>query len=288
MMGLGAPLAVVANDAGAANIILAWLSAEDLSGIRAVMMGPALALWKGRFGDAPCASSIEEALDGAAALLSGTGWASDGEHRARKAARALDLPSVAVIDHWVNYPDRFVHDGETILPDRVWVTDPYALAEARRTLPGTPSEERPNLYLSSQAAAAGPLPPTGDVLFVAEPARSDWGRDSAGEFQALDYFMAHRAAIGLGAARVRVRPHPSDSAGKYDAWIAAHPGAALDLSPDMATALRPASTVVGMNSFAMVIALVSGRRTICALPPWAPPWRLPHDGVVHLSRLKAD
>jgi hypothetical protein len=288
MMGLGAPLAIVANDAGAANIILSWLSVEDLAEVRAVMAGPALALWKSRFGDAPCVSSMDEALDGAAALLSGTGWASDVEHRARKAARDLDLLSVAVIDHWVNYPDRFVRDGETVLPDRIWVTDAYALAEARRTLPGTPSEERPNLYLSGQAEAAGPLPPAGDVLFAAEPARSNWGRDSAGEFQTLDYFMAHRAAIGLGAAPVRVRPHPSDPAGKYDAWIAAHPGAAVDRSPDMATALRPASTVVGMNSFAMVIALAAGRQTICALPPWSPPWRLPHEGVLHLSRLGSD
>lgn len=288
MMGLGAPLAIVANDAGAANIMLAWMSEEDLPDVRAVMTGPAAALWKARFGDAPCAASVDEALDGAATLLSGTGWASDVEHRARKAARTLGLPSVSVIDHWVNYPDRFVRDGETVLPDLVWVTDSYALAEARRALPATPSEERPNLYLSSQAEAAGPLPPSGDVLFVTEPARSDWGRGLAGEFQALDYFMAHRAAAGLDAARVRVRPHPSDPAGKYDAWIAAHPGAALDPSPDMASALRPASTVVGMNSFAMVIALAAGRQTICALPPWAPSWRLPHDGVLHLSRLSAN
>lgn len=288
MMGLGAPLAIVANDAGAANIILAWVSEKDLPDIRAVMTGPAADLWKARFGDAPCASSIDEALDGAATLLSGTGWASDLEHRARKAARALVLPSVAVIDHWVNYPDRFIRNGETVLPDLVWVTDSYALAEARRALPGTPSEERPNLYLSSQADAAGPVPPAGDVLFVTEPARSDWGRGRAGEFQALDYFMAHREAAGLGARRVRVRPHPSDPAGKYDAWLSANPGTALDRSPDMASGLRSASTVVGMNSFAMVIALAAGRQTICALPPWAPPCRLPHEGVFHLSGLRTD
>lgn len=284
-MGLGTPLAIVANDAGAANIILAWMSEEDLADVRAVMTGPAAALWKARFGDTPRAASAEEALDGAAGLLSGTGWASDVEHRARKAARTLGLPSVAVIDHWVNYLDRFVREGETVLPDLVWVTDPYALAEARRVLPTTPSEERPNLYLSRQAEAAGPCPRSGDVLFVAEPARSDWGRGLAGEFQALDYFMAHRAVVGLDAALVRVRPHPSDRAGKYDAWISSHPGTALDQSPDMASALRPASTVVGMSSFAMVIALAAGRQTICALPPWAPPWRLPHQGVLHLAGL---
>jgi len=285
MMGLPTPLAVVAHDAGAANLIIAWFQAEPqpLHGVRPVMEGPAARLWAQAFPDGPTPLGLEAALDGAEALLSGTGWASDLEHRARAEAQRRGLPSVAVIDHWVNYRMRFQRGGEEILPDRVWVTDAYAVAEAARALPELEAELKPNLYLQAQAAAAGPPPERGDVLFVLEPARDDWGRHQPGEFQALDWFWRHKERLAPSGAPLRLRPHPSDPPRKYDAWLAAHPGAALDTSSDMAEALKGASTVVGLQSAALVIALAAGRRAITALPPWAPPCPLPHAEIERLG-----
>lgn len=283
MMGLPTPLAIVAHDAGAANIILAWISEHDLPSLRPVMQGPALALWRARFGDASLFVTSEEALDGAAALLSGTGWASKVEHDARRAAVARTLPSIAVIDHWVNYRERFRRDGEELLPSSLWVTDHYAVTEARRTMPEVPVIEQPNLYLRRQVEAAGPRPVNGDLLFVSEPARDDWGKGVAGEFQTLDYLVAGRAAAGVDTtAPLRIRPHPSDSSAKYDTWISEHPGSRLDTSPDLAQALRDASWVAGLQSFALVVAMEAGRPAICALPPAAPKCRLPHTGLIHL------
>ncbi len=284
-MGLPAPLAVAAHDAGAANIILAWLAAEGLAGIRPVMAGPAEALWKAQF-PTTALMELDSALDGAAALLSGTGWASDLEHDARRHARAAGIRSVAVIDHWVNYRARFSRHGLEALPDEIWVTDRHALAEAARALPELPARVQPNLYLDQQAAAAGPRPAEGDLLFVAEPARSDWGRGVPGEFQTLDYLAAHRAAAGIPpAVPLRIRPHPSDPLGKYNGWIGAHAGSSLDTSPDLAAALSSARWVAGLQSFALVVAMASGRPAICALPPWAPPCPLPHADLVQLASL---
>lgn len=285
MMDLAGPVAVVAHDAGAANIILAWLDEAEARKVRPAMAGPAARLWEARF---PAVSLLKpaDALDGAATLLSGTGWASSLEYDARRAARDAGIRSVAVIDHWVNYRARFLRDGEELLPDAIWVTDAYALAEARRTLPEVPVEQHPNLYVAQQAAAAGPRPQAGDLLFVCEPARSDWGQGVPGEFQTLDYLAANRAAAGISTdAKLRIRPHPSDLPGKYDAWIAAHPGSTLDASADMAAALQGAAWVAGLQSFALAIALEAGRPAICALPPAAPPCALPHADIVHLRRM---
>jgi hypothetical protein len=74
MIDLPAPLAVVCHDAGAANIILSWLKASPGLDVRPAMAGPAAALWQRIFADRPLLPSVEDALDGAAALLSGTGW----------------------------------------------------------------------------------------------------------------------------------------------------------------------------------------------------------------------
>ncbi|MFO1266725.1 MAG: hypothetical protein U1F67_08105 [Rubrivivax sp.] len=229
------PLAVVCHDAGACNVILPWLRRAGMR-LRPVMGGPAARLFES-FRAHPCAAAaagtgnainaidasvasvasvasdeaLAAALDGAAMLLSGTGWASDLEHRARRMARERGVFSAAVIDHWVNYAMRFERGGETVWPDEFWVTDEHALAIARGTFPGRVVRCFDNLYLRAEVAGVAPLPATPRVLVALEPARSDWGRGVPGEFQALDHFMRERVAAGIAAdVPVRCSPHPSD------------------------------------------------------------------------------
>ncbi len=287
---LPAPLAVVCHDAGAANHVLAWLEAARPQ-CRAYVEGPAAHLWQQRRPPCRSAASLQEALDGAVALLSGTGWASDLEHDARRAARERGIPSVAVIDHWTNYEMRFERHGRTVLPDEIWVTDEHALAEARRCFPGLTVRQQPNHYLQAQLRDIAPLDQAGpDLLVVLEPARSTCGRDNAGqgEFQALNYLAANLPLLALSAgAAIRLRPHPSDAPGKYDAWIEghAHLDARLDDAPTLSDAISHCASVAGCESYALVLALATGRRVVCTLPPWAPPSRLPQPGLVQLSHL---
>ncbi|QUL37344.1 hypothetical protein [Erythrobacter sp. JK5] len=277
------PLAVAMHDAGAANMIAAWVAAASAPPERVIAAGPAAAIWRARFGADVALSDDADALDGMACLLSGTGWASDVEHRARVAAAQVEIHSVAVIDHWVNYAMRFERDGAVELPDCIWVGDDDAVAIARVEFPTVTVEQQPNHYLAEQAHAAGPVPEDGDVLFLLEPARSDWGKDRPGEFQALDYLMERRKAAGIPAnTPIRLRPHPSDPAGKFDPWIAEHPGTALDTARAMGSALAQARWVVGMNSAGLVVALEAGRTVISALPPHAPPCVLPQSAITRL------
>lgn len=292
MDALARPLAVAVHDAGAANMIAAWAAHAAAPPDRVIAAGPGRVIWQQYFGDAVPIMADPAAIAGMATLVSGTGWASDLEHRARIAAAGQGVHCVAVIDHWVNYAMRFERAGARHWPDLVWVGDAEAAALARTALPGIAVEQHANTYHAQQADAAGPCPATGDALFVAEPARSDWGRERSGEFQALDFFMAQRGVLGMTAGTpVRIRPHPSDLPGKYEGWIAAQreseSGSAItiDTAPDMAAALRVARWVVGMNSAALVIALAAGRHVVSALPPHAPPCVLPHRGIVKLATL---
>ncbi len=282
-------VAVVCHDAGACNLILPWLQQPGLH-VRAVMQGPALALWRVRFGAAPVCSSLEEALAGVQLVLTGTGWASTLEHDARVLAQRLQLRSAAVIDHWVNYPQRFVFHGQQQWPDEFWLTDEMAVTLACQYFPQHQLRCYAAVYLQEQVQAITPLHPgQGDVLLVMEPMRSDWGRGVAGEWQALDYFVQMRGAAGIPQQqRVRLRPHPSDPPGKYDAWLARHPGVVLDAHPSLAQAMNGARWVVGCESYAMVVALAAGRQVWSSLPPWAPACRLPHTGVQRLASLAGE
>lgn len=287
---LASPLAVVCHDAGATNLILPWLDLDRIE-VRAFLQGPAERLWHERFGRRSRVATLDEALGGAALLLSGTGWASDLEHRARVHARAQGLRSVAVIDHWVNYAPRFQRDGHRVLPDEIWVTDAEAFALARATFPEHDVRLQPNLYLRAQVERMAPSPDPEvhqTVLVVLEPVRDDWGRGRPGEFQALDYLVAQAPALGLRTPlHLRLRPHPSDPPGKYDAWIDAQleHEVQLDDAASLGEAIDRVAWVAGCESMAMVVALAAGRRVVCTLPPWAPACRLPQRGLIHLRRL---
>lgn len=287
ILDLSSPAAVVCHDAGAANIILAWMQAEGARDWQTFLQGPAARLWSGL--DIPgvqLCETLEQALDGACVLLSGTGWQSDLEHEARRHSRARCIKSIAVIDHWVHYRDRFVRQGEFVLPDEIYVTDDYALDEAQRCFPDVKVQSRPNLYLEGLLKQITPCTSTQtEVLYVLEPMHNDWGRQVQGEFQALDYFAANIGTLGITPdALIRLRPHPSDAPGKYDEWITQHKelNLALDDSLTPAAAISNAEWVVGCETYAMVIALAAGRRVVSTLPPWAHRCRLPHTGIIHL------
>lgn len=281
------PIAVACHDAGGANLILPWL--DDCPAVRAVMTGPARIAWERRFGDRPLAAGLDAALAGSALLVSGTGWASDLEHRARQLAREAGVRSVAVLDHWVNYPQRFERAGTRCLPDELWVTDDHAAALARAVLPGLPVHQWDNRYLAEQCARIGPAPGDGSVLYVLAPtARAGAAMgESPGvdEWEALEWFLAHRHLAGIGAAQpIRLRPHPSDPPGRYQPWLAAHADlpVSLDERSGLDEAISRCDWVAGCESMAMVVGLAAGRRVIGTLPPWAPACRLPHPGLIHL------
>lgn len=287
---LEGPLVLVSHDAGAANLALSWAESLQKShalACRAVLQGPAAALVKGLQLDLQLFEDTAEALTGARVLLSGTGWASQLEHEARALARAKGIRSIAALDHWVNYHERFMRNGQTVLPDAIWVADTEALVLARAAFPGIEIVQQPNLYLERQLRGIESLPNTLEVLYLLEPARSNWGRNTPGEFQALDYFMTHRERAGMATdAPVRLRPHPCDPPGKYERWLQHHRGLAMLATPaPLAEDMSRASWVAGCETAALAIALAAGRRTVCTLPPWAPQCRLPHQGLIHLRQL---
>jgi hypothetical protein len=306
------PLTVVAHDSGAANHIFAWLGDEQPT---LCLAGPARALWLKRFQKIERAptpkiglfperysvqSSLPEsdlvaAISGAATVITGTGWESSLEHKARKLARMRGIHSIAVLDHWVNYADRFIWNGEQVLPDEIWVSDPYAAKIAQATFPTVRVIQQVNTYLAGLVAEVESRQPlevvrgNDRVLYVLEPIRSAWGElDEPGEFLALDYFMAHRQRAQVAPdAEIRLRPHPSDPPGKYDVWLTrqANPRVSLDRSTTLADALTWSNMVVGCQTYAMVLALACGRTVISTIPPWAPDCVLPQPEIILLSRL---
>lgn len=289
------PLIIAAHDAGAANHIAAWFGSSNMGGVYSFVDGPARSIFQRQ-----CpwmqAAELEVVLPRCGTLISGTGWASSLEHDARKMAKQLGCRSIAVIDHWVNYRERFVRNGEEVLPDEVWVTDAYAKAIAEAEFPDLPVEQVPNCYLEGVVNAVRAFECNAEksdqthVLYVLEPIRQAWGNyPLPGEFQALDFFYANLEALQLDVAElsIRLRPHPSDAAGKYDEWISAQRqgDVCLDRSSSLEEALAWADVVVGCQTYAQIVALAAGKRVVSSIPPKAPGCVLPQTGIIKLAEI---
>jgi hypothetical protein len=209
------------------------------------------------------------------------------EHDARKAAKRQGIRSIAVLDHWTNYVERFNRDGETVLPDEIWVVDRYAEQLARRLFPEIMVSRHKDCYAEQQIEGITPVSATtpNEILYLLEPARSEWGRGEPGEFQALRFFLACLPQLSLPeVTSICLRPHPSDPPGKYDAFLGQVGGVQISHAPGtLAEALSRSRWVAGCQTYAMTLALRAGRAVYGTLPPWAPPCVLPHEGIVHLK-----
>jgi hypothetical protein len=290
-------VSIAAHDAGAANHIIAWLKKlpnDQVNQIDACVAGPALSLWVKAFPDSKTSPNLASLSD-AKLLISGTGWQSNLEHDARKLARNLGIKSVAVIDHWTNYRDRFIRNNEEILPDEIWVTDEYSKNLAENQFPTLPIVQLPNLYLDGIAqevklkdSSEAKLKET-RLLYVLEPMRQVWSASNdQGEFQALDFFVRNIDFLQLGRPLlIKLRPHPSEPIGKYDRWIETQQflDISLDNSLTLTESIAWSNVVVGCQTYAMIVSLAAGRRVICSIPPWAPPCALPQTEIIKLADL---
>ena len=235
-------------------------------------------------------------------MLCGTSWQSDLELRAIRAARAQGTHTIAFLDHWVCYRERFVRAGEMTLPDELWVADPMAEAMARVECPGVPVSAVGNPYfddLREELARVAPrVRRDGEglsVLYVCEPLREQarlqygderyWGYV---EEEALQYCLDTLETLGHPIARVTIRPHPAEPAGKYD-WAIQNGERPVTIggSRTLLEEVADADVVIGCESMAMVVALLAGKRVISSIPPGGKPCSLPHQEIEHLQRLVA-
>ena len=306
-----ASVAVCAHDSGAANHMAAWLAPLQPQ-LRLCLAGPAKKLFNARLEPAINPNqTLEQALDGAHVLISGTGWASDLEHRARRLARQRGIPSVAVLDHWLNFRERFQRNGEEVLSDALWVADAEAAALATTEFPNVTVLQLPNHWLEGLCSTVQalrsktdpqPRRPARRLLYLLEPIRVPWSqspgiRSEAGEVQGLRYWMQQLPRLidqGWVAPQreleaLALRPHPSEPVGKYDALIAEAAASwpiEHDRASGLAEALAWADAAFGCETQALVAAMACNLPAFSTVPPWAPPCRLPQATLHHLSRLE--
>ena len=288
-MNIDRPFAVVANDAGGANQIVSFLHELEFVPDLVISSGPAHNILKSAFPNAEYSLELRS-LSSIRCTITGTSAFSSLEHYARQYARRLNIYCIAVLDHWVNYPSRFMRNGRQVLPDELWVFDSYAFDYAKKSFPGTPVRLQSNSYMNMQVSKITSLPKANcaNLLYILEPIQTRWFGELEPEFQALNYFFSVLEKSSFCHPKsITLRPHPSEDPHKYLKYCNQENSVPVSMSAgSLSHDIAQSEFVVGCHSYAMVIALMAGKTVFSSLPPTAPNYNLlPHDDIIYLREL---
>lgn len=300
-MNLQRIVAIVSHDAGGAEILASYVSQHDIA-CQFVLEGPAVKVFNRRLGAVEICC-FAEALSTCAEIICGTSWQSDLEWRAIEQGQRAGKRTVAFLDHWIHYPERFVRNEVRHLPDELWVGDVDAERLARVHFPNVPIRLEPNPYfidvrrqIAELGARANSAVRKGKaVLYVSENisqhARVVHGDEryfGYTEFEAIEYFLEHINVLGHVIERVVIRPHPSDVKGKYD-YLAGKYSGIVQLSDGapLVNEVAEADIVVGSQSTALVVGMLAHKMVISSIPPGGARCNLPQKDILIFSEMVA-
>ena len=290
-------VAIVCHDAGGAEILSSWLlRSNDICFV--VAGGPAISIFGQKCVDAE-KMSLVDAIEKSDWVLCGTGI-TNLERKAIKLGREKGKKTVAFIDHWVNYTERFQDDDYgLILPDEIWVGDEDALSIAKKEFPNIPIKLKINPYFEDVRSRFLNFDSTKlstskiSILYVCEPigvqaliSHSDENYYGYTEVSAIKYFLENIDSLCCDISQIIIRPHPTECYDKYH-WVKA-------LAPEiikfggvktLVEEMIEVDVVVGCETMAMVIGLIAGKRVISCIPPGGNPMQLPQAGIEKMQDL---
>ena len=289
---------VVSHDAGGAEVISHWIKNNNKYNFIYVLDGPAKNIFKRVLG-VEYFSNLKDGFSYCDSLICGTSWQSDLEINAIIEAKKRGFFSIAVLDHWVNYEERFKYNKKSIFPDELWVFDSYARAIAKKTFKDKKIsiKTQKNFYIEESIKKIKKNKEVNEVckiLFLSENISDHalkkfgnenfWGYD---EFKALNFLLRNLHIFGHPKYQIKIRPHPSDKANKYQAYISKIKNIEVFVSNEknLFEDISESNVITGCETMAMVIALFSGRKVYSCIPPGGRNCSLPFKEIVHLKKL---
>jgi len=286
---------IVSNDAGGAEILSHWLAKTNGQLYRYHLTGPAINIFRKNLGSIVI-SSLDELINNCDSLICSTSWQSKIELTAIKKFKDCGRHTIAFLDHWVNYKERFTFKQTLILPDEIWVADDYAKNLASICFPNIMIRKKHNAYfekmrkelLENKSESIEKY-----ILYVCEPLKEHalmdkgderfWGYT---EDDALEYFFDNITSICNGINKVVIRPHPSESTDKYR-WALDETNLQIVLGgqKSLIDEIKKSALVVGCESMAMVVGLLANKIVLSTIPPGGRTCQLPHKEILVLSEL---
>jgi hypothetical protein len=267
----------VAQDAGPANYLANVASALD--GEAAFLASPiSESLFRER-GVSPFVPALQPAIE---AVITGTcsGPGIDKEYLIK--AKEWGIPSIAVVEHWSWYRERFLLDNGLLLPDYILVNDQHALEDAVEAgLPTARLKVIGNPVLEQLISKAITIPKADEVkqkygfapdervcVFASEELQRDFPPDSPSyqgfdEFIVLEHLTEFTIRNGLSLA---VKLHPAEQPDKYRESERVHGFRVFGTMPKQ-DIFALSDLMVGMGSMLLIEAALAGVKHVIAYRP---------------------
>lgn len=207
-------------------------------------------------------------------LLCGTSLHTSLERRLILAARAAGVPSISFCDMSWALADRFRCGDAWAVPDWLWMTNQQSCAAA--TAVAWPEqisiEVIGNPHLGELAQQQRPFAAAGrKIRFLSEPVSAVFPNVGLNEFDLAATFVAAVREAGLDAPII-IRPHPIESEGRWNDWIAGHASknVSIDTLP-VTEAIEDTRMAVGICSILLAEMSVSGVPAAALQPKDADP-----------------
>jgi hypothetical protein len=281
-------LVFCSHDAGGAELLSSFIVANSLSG-KYLVSGPATKIFQSK-NLLSEKNQITFLQANTSIILSSTGT-TDFEYSNMSAGLKSGAKVIALLDHWVNYAERFERKGKKIVVDVILVVDEYAVNIAEKEFPKIEIVLINNDFLEGIKKKYCELDVNEieyDYVFMCESRHINTNMEQNFDLDnlaGLSYFFDVLSSIGENKARILLRPHPSDLGKDYKEYVPkTFPSVKISSEESLLKTLKTSDIVVGCNSMALVIAETVGKRVYSAVKnPHS--FLLPFAGIRPLSEI---
>lgn len=266
-------IGIVAHDAGGANILASYCRRKP-DNYRYLLQGPAKAIFEKTL-SIESEDNFGRFVSECHSFICGTSGKSDLERSIFAQARILNKETTAILDHWINYRERFLLNGKLILPNNLITVDRNAYQIAKETFPECNIEEINNPYLEEfynhykELTLEKESSYKSEILYISEGFSEHKEEDKNGSSKDLKYFkefLHAKQRLFESSLALRIRLHPSEDLSKLDQYREIYSDILQsDSSMDLAIDLSRANCVVGVSSMALVLAASCGIPTFSLL-----------------------
>lgn len=251
-------IGVAANDAGGAEQLVWLLKALDVP-FSALLRGPAIEIFL-RSGLIFRSVDLITDLLRSKIVLTGSGWMTKLENTVIENCQRAKVPTLTLLDHWVNYEARFAGDKPT-KPRMIAVTNSRALAIANRTFPNSSVWLLPDVQLTHYKTVIQESVSCTKVLVLFEPNTTiseSLKIDSTVKNDLLQKALNMNSTMNLSGVILRLHPSQNVHDQEITDIVANTPEITLSKNRNLLDDLIISKLVVGFSSYALYLAAHSG------------------------------
>jgi hypothetical protein len=285
--------AIVCHDAGGAEIISNYI--KNVNNYYLVLRGPAKKIFKNKFKKI-YSFKLKNIIKNCNLILCGTSAKSNLEVNAIKYGRKFNIKTIAFLEHWINYKERFLRNKKLFLPNEIYVGDKYAKKIAQKLFKNLPVKLISNPYWKNFCSQLKKnrkkrtYKKKEIILYFTENLKQinkiNKTNINFSDYDAINFFFKKIKYVSKKIDKIIFRVHPSESIKKYKKIILKYSNQfKIEVSKKnkLIEDINNCDIAVGCQTMAMVMALFAKKKVFSSVPIKNYNKILPHKNIIYLN-----